>query len=111
MNPSGRTPEKTGAERALTITVAGVLGQVGCLTLAIIAVAIFAGLWLDSQFDTKPIFVLVLVLASIPLTLYLMFRVVLSVAPKIQLGMDQALGKSNEERTEVGEKRTETKET
>lgn len=111
MNQSGRTPEKTGAERALTITVAGVLGQVGCLTLVIIAVAIFAGMWLDSQFDTKPIFVLVLVLGSIPLTLYLMFRVVLSVAPRIQRSMDQALGKSNEEKTEVGEKRTDSKET
>ncbi len=111
MIPSGRSPERAGAERALKITVAGVVGQVGCLTLAIIAVALFAGLWLDSQFDTKPLFSLVLVLASVPLTLYLMFRVVLSVAPKIQLGVDQAMGKPDEEKTEVGEKRTETKET
>ena len=110
MTQSGRSPDKTGAERALKITVAGVLGQVGCLTLAIIAAAIFGGLWLDTRFDTKPLFVLVLVLASIPLTLYLMVRIVLSVAPRIQLSMDQALGKSNEEKTEVGEKRTETKE-
>ncbi len=93
------------------ITMAGVVGQVGCLTLAIIAAALFGGLWLDSQFDTKPLFALVLVLASVPLTLYLMFRVVLSLAPKIQLSVDKAVEKSDEEKTEVGEKRTETKET
>ena len=93
------------------ITMAGVVGQVGCLTLAIIAAALFAGLWLDSQFDTKPLFSLVLVLASVPLTLYLMFRVVLSVAPKIQLSVDKAVKKSDEEKTEVGETGTETKET
>ena len=92
------------------ITLAGVVGQVGCLTLAIIAVALIAGLWLDTQFDTKPLFVLALVLGSVPLTLFLMFRVVLGIAPKIQLSMDQALGKSSEEKVEVGEKRTETQE-
>jgi len=92
------------------ITLAGVVGQVGCLTLAVIAVALIAGLWLDSQFDTKPVFVLALVLGSVPLTLFLMFRVVLSIAPKIQLSMDQAMGISNEEKSEVGEKRTETQE-
>lgn len=92
------------------ITLAGIIGQVGCLTLAVIAVALIAGLWLDSQFDTKPLFVLALVLGSVPLTLFLMFRVVLSLAPKIQLSMDQVMGKSNEEKSEVGEKRTETQE-
>lgn len=111
MTQSGQTPEKTGAARALKITVAGVVGQVGCLTLAIIAIALFAGLWLDAQFDTKPLFALVLVLASVPLTLYLMFRIVLSIAPKIQLGMDQALGKTTEEKSDVDEKRTDTQET
>jgi len=92
------------------ITLAGVIGQVGCLTLAIIAVALIAGLWLDTQFDTKPLFVLALVLGSVPLTLFLMFRVVLGIAPKIQFSMDQAMGTSNEEKVEVDEKRTETQE-
>jgi F0F1-type ATP synthase assembly protein I len=111
MTQSGQTPEKTGAARALKLTVAGVVGQVGCLTLAIIVVALFAGLWLDAQFDTKPLFALVFVLASVPLTIYLMFRIVLGIAPKIQLGMDQTMGKTTEEKSEVGEKRRETQET
>ena len=51
------------------------LGQVGCLTILVIGVALAAGLWLDSQFGTKPIFTLALVLGSIPVTLVLMVRV------------------------------------
>jgi hypothetical protein len=51
------------------------LGQVGCLTLIVIGVALGAGLWLDGQFGTKPIFTLALVLGSIPVTLVMMVRV------------------------------------
>jgi magnesium-transporting ATPase (P-type) len=99
------TPDKDRADTALKMTLAGVIGQVGCLTLAIIVVALFAGLWLDNQFHTRPIFTLVLVLASVPLTLYLMFRIVLSVAPKIQVNTDRLVksSKTEEEEPEVGE--------
>jgi len=51
------------------------LGQVGCLTILVIGVALAAGLWLDQQFGTKPLFTLALVLGSIPVTLILMVRV------------------------------------
>jgi magnesium-transporting ATPase (P-type) len=99
------TPDKDRADTALKMTLAGVIGQVGCLTLAIIAVALFAGLWLDNQFHTRPIFTLVLVLASVPLTLYLMFRIVLLVAPKIQVNTEKLMSssKTEEEEPEVGE--------
>jgi hypothetical protein len=100
------TPDKDRDGRALRMTLAGVIGQVGCLTIVIIAVALFTGLWLDTQFHTRPIFTLGLVLASVPLTLYLMFRVVLSVAPKIQMNTDQLIRstKKNEEEPEGGER-------
>jgi hypothetical protein len=99
------TPDKDRAEKALKMTLAGVIGQVGCVTLLIIAIALFAGLWLDNQLHTRPIFTLVLVLASVPLTLFLMFRIVLSVAPKIQINANQAAGarKTQEEEPEGGE--------
>lgn len=71
------------------MTLAGVIGQVGCLTVAVIALALVAGLWLDNQFSTKPIFTLVLVLGSMPLSIYLMFRVVLGMAPRIQSTHDE----------------------
>lgn len=52
-----------------------VIGQVGCLTLAVILASVFGGLWLDNQFGTKPVFTLVLLFAGIPLSVFLMLYV------------------------------------
>lgn len=48
------------------------IGQMGCLTLVVIALSVLAGLWLDSTFHTKPIFTLVLLLAGVPVSVILM---------------------------------------
>ncbi len=48
------------------------IGQMGCLTLVVIALSVAVGLWLDSIFNTKPIFTLVLLLAGIPVSVLLM---------------------------------------
>jgi len=86
----GGAHDKSRAEQALKMALAGVIGQVGCLTLVIVTVALVAGLWLDNQLHTRPLFALLLVLGSVPLTVYLMVRVVLLVAPKIQVIAEQA---------------------
>jgi len=52
-----------------------VIGQVGCLTLAVILASVFGGLWLDNIFGTKPVFTLVLLFAGIPLSVFLMLYV------------------------------------
>ncbi len=52
-----------------------VIGQVGCLTLAVILASVFGGLWLDSTFGTKPVFTLVLLFTGIPLSVFLMLYV------------------------------------
>jgi len=52
-----------------------VIGQVGCLTLAVILASVFGGLWLDKTFGTKPVFTLALLLAGIPLSVFLMLYV------------------------------------
>jgi uncharacterized membrane protein len=49
-----------------------VIGQVGCLTLVVILLSVFGGLWLDKVFGTKPVFTLVLLFAGIPLSVLLM---------------------------------------
>jgi F0F1-type ATP synthase assembly protein I len=51
------------------------VGQMGCLTLIVIAFSVMAGLWLDSTFHTKPIFTLVLLLAGVPVSVILMILV------------------------------------
>ncbi|MCA2000639.1 MAG: AtpZ/AtpI family protein, partial [Chloroflexi bacterium] len=42
-----------------------VIGQVGCLTLAVVMASVLGGLWLDKTFDTKPVFTLALLFAGI----------------------------------------------
>ena len=103
MAQTGKAPDKERAERALKMTLAGIIGQVGCLTLIIIGIALGAGLWLDSQFDTRPLFALILVLASVPVTLYLMFRIVLSVAPKLQMSAEESVQSREKEKPDRDE--------
>jgi F0F1-type ATP synthase assembly protein I len=80
-------PENQGKNRfqyAMNLTLASIAGQVGCLTLVIIFVALFAGLWLDRYLDTKPLFTIVLLIRSVPVTLFLMFRVVRAATSRIK---------------------------
>lgn len=61
-----------------SLALAGVAGQAGCVTLIVVAVALAAGLALDSQLGTRPYITIVLVLVSVPVSLYLMIRTVLT---------------------------------
>jgi F0F1-type ATP synthase assembly protein I len=65
---------------AVTMTVVWVAG----LTLIIIFVALFAGILLDRFLNSKPIFTIVLTIASIPLTIFATFRVVKAASSRIQ---------------------------
>src|SRR3989304_5467179 len=96
MSHAGQTPKKDSAEGAPSLALAGLLGQVGCLTFVIVLGAILAGLWIDTRFDTRPLFTLVLVLGSVPVTLYLMFRIVLAGAGRLQ-GLIKQEGTPTEE--------------
>ena len=56
-------------------TILGVMVQVGAASLLIVLLSVFGGLWLDNQFGTKPIFTAILVLAGIPITIVVMYRI------------------------------------
>jgi len=49
--------------------VAGVVGQVGCLVLFVIGGAFLLGLGLDEILGTRPTFIFVMLLLSVPLNL------------------------------------------
>ena len=65
---------------AVTMTMVWVAG----LTLVIIFGSLLAGLWLDKVLNTKPVLTIVLILASIPVTLFLTLRVVRTATTRIQ---------------------------
>lgn len=76
MSPTSDQPEKKSFSDSFYLTLAAVVSQVGCLTLGILLAAVFGGLWLDAQLDTRPWFTLGLTLVSIPVTLVVMLWVV-----------------------------------
>ena len=82
MSQTGDQPDKKTALRSLNLTLAAVTGQVGCLTVIIILVAFFAGRWLDSRFDSDALFTVLLMVASVPVTIVVMFWVVRSVTSR-----------------------------
>ena len=49
-------------------------GQVGCASLFIILIAVFAGIALDKLLGTKPLFTIGLTLGSAPLSLYISYK-------------------------------------
>ena len=54
------------------------------LTLGIIFIALFAGMLLDKLLDSKPLFTIILTIASIPVTIYATFRIVEAATGRIQ---------------------------
>ena len=77
-------PPRTPNQAELSTALAGLLGQVGCLTIFVILAALGAGLWLDNRLGTRPTFTLGLVLASIPVSIYMMVRVLQSGMARVQ---------------------------
>src|SRR3972149_7071275 len=84
MTGAGQGPRQDQA--SLSVALVGLMGQSGCVTLVIIAGALVGGLWLDRQFDSKPLLTLLLVLGSVPVTLYLMVRILTSGLARLQSG-------------------------
>jgi F0F1-type ATP synthase assembly protein I len=77
MNASGTPPEDRRAkQKTFNLILAGVVSQVGLVTVVIVLVALFGGLWLDNQFGTRPIITIALMVLSMPVTLGLMLFIV-----------------------------------
>jgi hypothetical protein len=53
-----------------------ITGEVGCLTLLVVLAALAAGLWIDGQFNSKPLFTIILMVGSVPVTMLLLIRLV-----------------------------------
>jgi F0F1-type ATP synthase assembly protein I len=83
-NQPSEPPKNKPAVNNLALYSVG--GQVGCATLLIVLLAVFAGIGLDRLLGTKPLFTIVLILGSAPLSLFLAFklamRAVKSVTPQ-----------------------------
>ncbi len=77
------TPENK-TQYAFNMTLAAVSSQVGCLTLVIILGALLGGLWLDNSLGTRPMFTILLMVFSVPVTVVAMLWVVRRATAKIK---------------------------
>lgn len=83
MASSGK-PTQNNAQYAINLSLAGFAGQVGCATLVVVIGSLFLGLFLDNQFHTKPLFTVLILFGSVPVTIFIMFRLALSAIAKIK---------------------------
>jgi F0F1-type ATP synthase assembly protein I len=87
MNLSDPLPEPPKKYQASTnLALYSVGAQVGCATLVIVLLALFIGIGLDRLLGTKPVFSIMFILGSAPVSLFLTYqlamRAVKSVTPK-----------------------------
>ena len=76
MNPAGDQNRNNPAASLLNATLIKVGLGVGCLTLVIIFASLIFGLLLDRFFNTLPLFTIIFLVASMPLTWVAVFYVV-----------------------------------
>jgi F0F1-type ATP synthase assembly protein I len=75
MTQEGPSQKPSGFQAADGMTMIAVAGQVGCVTLASVLIAVFLGIYLDRLFGTRPILLILLVLGSAPLSLILTYLI------------------------------------
>jgi hypothetical protein len=84
MSQPGDSSDNNPWLSAFNIRTLTVGGEVGCVTLIIALAAVFGGLWLDGIFNTKPLLTVVLVIGSIPLSLFLTYWIAIRAVKRIQ---------------------------
>jgi hypothetical protein len=75
-------PEKPRSRALSSSQIASLVAQTGCLTFAAIFAFLGAGIGLDRLLHTRPLFTLLLVMGSMPLTLYALYRITVRAVAK-----------------------------
>ncbi len=80
--------------------LAGVVGQVGCLIVFIVFIALGIGLLLDKFLGTQALFTVFLMVGSVPVALYLTVRISLTAVSRAQKSFEVD-EKETEENTKI----------
>jgi F0F1-type ATP synthase assembly protein I len=89
------TPVITAARN---LALAGMVSQIGCVTVVIVVGALLVGLWLDARLDTRPVMTVVMLLLSIPVSLYSLVRIALATAAQFRVMNDEGQTTQDERR-------------
>lgn len=80
--------------RIKNLGIAALAAQAGCVTLIVVFGALFLGMWLDSRAGTRGPYIIGMLILSVPISLFLMLRITLSLIRRIQLQPKQNLSDS-----------------
>ncbi|GAB4523599.1 MAG: hypothetical protein Fur0018_06470 [Anaerolineales bacterium] len=83
-NPTQNNDSNSKTQYLFNMTLVAVSSQVGCFTLVIIVAALLGGLWLDNVLQTRPMFTILLLVFSVPVTVVAMLWIVRRATAKIQ---------------------------
>ncbi|MBI5669978.1 MAG: hypothetical protein HZC41_18445 [Chloroflexi bacterium] len=70
--------------RINNLSLTGIAGLAGCFITVMVIAALLIGLWLDARFGLRGPFTVGLVLLSVPVTLWMVVRVVLGLVRAVQ---------------------------
>ena len=79
------------------MTLATVVGQVGCLTPVILIGALFMGLWLDQVFETRPLFTIIFIVVSAPVAVVALIYIVRKATDRLKPVSMKTANSSEEE--------------
>lgn len=71
------------SNKVFNTTLMAVVAQVGCFTPVIILGALFVGLWLDRTFDARPLFTIIFIVGSMPISIVILFVIVRSAMKRL----------------------------
>jgi F0F1-type ATP synthase assembly protein I len=84
MEPDKKPSSGARNQYAINLTMAGLAGLVGLVVVGIVIVSLAGGLWLDRTFGTKPLFIILLVVAAGPISLYAVYRITTAAISRIK---------------------------
>ncbi len=77
-------PNRNSKPRALSdAQVAGLFAQSGCLVFGVVLGAVLGGIVMDRLWNTRPLFTILLVLGSAPITLFFLYRFAMRTLAKV----------------------------
>jgi hypothetical protein len=71
------------SQQAAQIAAAFAVGQSGCVIVVVTFAALAVGLWVDKHLATKPLFSLLFICGSIPLSMFLLWRIAMSITRRV----------------------------
>ena len=83
MSQSGNNEHKPLQSVSASMPVIALGGQIGCVTLVVVLVAAFGGIWLDNLLGTKPFLTIILILGAAPLSLFLTYVMAVKAINKV----------------------------